>query len=450
MVVGVRGAEVVDLGRQELRGLDARHAIEGGQFVEAAVEGPLGRGAIVAENVVDQRVADKVEVRDRVDEPANLVIRLLQEARVELHLAGEHRLEVVGHLIPARDLVVPLGQFGVLRNHAQLLLLLECLLPQRIPAVVELALVLVRPHLGYLVRGVGGTGGEVHEERLVRRQRLLLPHPGDGPVRQILGERVALLGRLRRLDRRGSLEETGIVLIGLATDETVEVLETRTGGPLVEWAGRGYLPHRHLVTLAELARRITVEPQRLRDRCLLLRPDAAVPRCRGRHLGDGPHAHRVMVAPGQQGLPGGRTQCGGVKAVELEAISRQSLSHRRVARPAERRRRAKPDIVDQHDQHIRRSRRGPQRGDRRVLRVGILGVVGRKAYVFRIGNGKVLARQRSCGRNLGNRRRRRPWARPPSWSVAFFFGAAFLVDLVVFDDFAMVVLLRVVSPMRIY
>ena len=47
-----------------------------------------------------------------------------------------------------------------------------------------------------------GAGREVHEERLVGHQRLLLAHPLDRLVRHVLGEVVALLGRLLRLDRR--------------------------------------------------------------------------------------------------------------------------------------------------------------------------------------------------------------------------------------------------------
>ena len=131
--------------------------------------------------------------------------------------------------------------------------------------------------LGTWCGRVGGAGREVHEERLVGHQRLLLAHPGDRAVGEILGERVALLGRLRRLDRRGALVQPGVVLVGLAADEAVEVLEARSGGPLVERAGGRDLPDRHLVTLAELGGRIAVELQGFGDRRLLLGPDAVVP-----------------------------------------------------------------------------------------------------------------------------------------------------------------------------
>ena len=68
------------------------------------------------------------------------------------------------------------------------------------PAVVELALVLVGPFLGHMVRRVHGAGAEVHEEGLIRRHLLGVGDEADGLVDQILGEVVALFGRLGRLD----------------------------------------------------------------------------------------------------------------------------------------------------------------------------------------------------------------------------------------------------------
>ena len=94
------------------------------------------------------------------------------------------------------------GQLGVSGNHAQLLLSGEGLLAQLVPALIELALVLVDPFLRHVVRRVAGAGREIHEERLVGHQRLLLAHPLDRLVRHVLGEVVALLRSLLRLDRR--------------------------------------------------------------------------------------------------------------------------------------------------------------------------------------------------------------------------------------------------------
>jgi hypothetical protein len=221
---------------------------------------PSADAPLFAEDVIDQRVVENPEVLDCVDQASHLVVRLLEESGVDLHLLGQDRLELGRHVVPRRDLGVAFGEFGVLRDDAQLLLLGQNPLAQHIPAVVELALVLVRPLLGHVVRGVSGARGEVHEERFVGSECLLLTHPRDGAIGKVLVQRVALFRRLLRLNRPGALEQARVVLVGLAADEAVEVLEARAGGPLTERADRGHLPHGHLVALAELARRIAVEP----------------------------------------------------------------------------------------------------------------------------------------------------------------------------------------------
>lgn len=81
----------------------------------------------------------------------------------------------------------------------------------------------------------------------------------------------------------------------------------------------------------------------------------AVARGGGRHLGDRPHGHRVVVAPGEQRLAGRRAQRGGVKACELEAALGELLGRRHRARSPERRRGPEADVVDQHDEHVGRA-----------------------------------------------------------------------------------------------
>ena len=62
VVGGFRAAEVVDLAHQELGRLDPAHPVEHRDLVEATVRRPLGGGAVVADDVVDQRVVEDAEI----------------------------------------------------------------------------------------------------------------------------------------------------------------------------------------------------------------------------------------------------------------------------------------------------------------------------------------------------------------------------------------------------
>ena len=258
----------------------------------------------------------------------------------------------------------------------ELLLPGEGLLAQLVPALVELALVLVRPLLRHVVRRMGRAGREVDEERLVGRERLLLADPVDGLVGHVLHEVVALLGRLLRLDRRGALVQRRVPLVGLAADEAVEILEAASArGPCIERPGRARLPNRHLVALAELRRIIAVELQRLGQRRHGVGQHRAVARRAGGGLGDATHAAGMVVAAGQQRLPRRRAERGGVEAVVLQAARRQLLRGRRLAGAAEGAGRTESGVIDQDDQDIGRPLGRAQLLDGRKLTVRVLRVV---------------------------------------------------------------------------
>ena len=220
VVVGVGPAEVVDLRRQELGGLEAGQAVEHRHLVEAAVGRAFGRGAVVADDQVDQRVVEHFQILERVDQPPEVMVGVLEEPGVDLHLAREDRPHVLGRLVPGGNLGRARRQLGIRGDHAQLLLAREGFLAQLVPALVELALVLVGPFLGHVVRGVAGARREIHEERLVGHQRLLLARPLDRLAGHVVGEVIALLGRLLRFDGRGALVDRRVPLVGLAADET--------------------------------------------------------------------------------------------------------------------------------------------------------------------------------------------------------------------------------------
>src|SRR5882757_4897343 len=163
-----------------------------------------------------------------------MVIRILHKTGVNLHLADEHRLERGWHLIPCWDFRVPERELTLLRNDAQLLLASVGLFAQLVPALIELAFVLICPLLRNVVWGVGRTWREVDEEGLIGNERFLLPNPVDGLVCHVFHQVVALFGRLLNLDGCGAFIERRVPLVRLTADKTIEIFEPAApGGPRI-------------------------------------------------------------------------------------------------------------------------------------------------------------------------------------------------------------------------
>jgi hypothetical protein len=128
-----------------------------------------------------------------------------------------------------------LDKLAVPWDDAELQLPGECFLAQLVPALVELALVFVRPFLGHMMRRVRCAGREVSEERLVGHQRFLLADPIDRLGGHVVGEVVALLSGFLWFDRRSAVVQCRIILVRLAAEEPREILEpTAAGGARLE------------------------------------------------------------------------------------------------------------------------------------------------------------------------------------------------------------------------
>ena len=113
MVVGLRAAELVEPLHQELRRLEVRHSVEVQHLVEGSVERALTRGAVIADDVVDERVVEDAKLLYAVKQATDVMIGVLQETGVHLHLAAQDRLERLRHLLPRRDLLVAGGELGL-------------------------------------------------------------------------------------------------------------------------------------------------------------------------------------------------------------------------------------------------------------------------------------------------------------------------------------------------
>ena len=415
VVVRRRAAEAVDVCDEELGRLEVRGAVEHEHLVDAAHDPALGTGTVVADDHVDERVVEGVEGVEGVEHATDVMVGVLEESGVNLHLALEHRAQLDRHVVVRRNLFRARGELGIGGDHAELLLPGEDLLAQRIPAGGEASAVTVGPLLRHLMRGVRGAGRVVDEERLVGHERLLLAHPRDRAIGHVLGEVVALLGSALRLDRLGPLVDRGEVLVGLATEEAVEVLEPAARRPVVERTHRAGLPHGNLVALAELRRAVSVETQRLGKRRGVLGTHRAVAGRRRRDLGDRAHADGVVVAPGEESLTRRRTQRGRVEAGELQPALGETLHVRGRTRSPECARRGKAHVVEQDDEHVGCPGRRAQRHDRREGRVGIPCVVRRQARSDAVGD-REHGPRRVRGRHSPDHTYGLPRAPSESWS----------------------------------
>ena len=239
------------------------------------------------------------------------------------------------------------------------------------------------------MRSVTCTRGEVREERLVRHEGLLLVNPPDRLIRKILREVVTLLRSLRRIDGIVAFIQGGVVLIRLARNEAVEVLEAHsTCGPRVEGPHRRRQVRRHLVALAEHGRGVPVVLQRQRQRGLRIGNQGVVPRRRRCEFGHHPESNGVVVAPVKERRSRRSTQRRCVEPVVGKAVLGKAVGDRGVDQSTEGSRGTEAHVVQQDHQDVRGSLGWPQLLDGWIRRIRILCVERRESRLRYVRNGQ--------------------------------------------------------------
>ena len=339
-------------------------AVVGGQLIERAFERALGAGAVVADDVDDERIVELALVLDFLDHPADFMVGVGGIGGEHLGLAGVKRLLDQRERIPSRQLgaavvvltIRPWGELRLRRDHAELLLVGENLLAQLFPAHVELAVELVDPFLRRLVGRMAAARHVIEEERRVGRRSVEFAHMMDGVVGEIGGEVVAGLAD-PRLNRGRVAIEIGRPLVGLAAEEAVKILEPQSDRPLVERAGRAVLVGRNVVVLAEPRRRVAVVAQNPADGGVVRPDDRIVARIAGRQFADHAIADLMMVAPGDQRRPRRRAKGGRVELGVAQAGRRDAVERRRRDDAAECAGDAIALVVGHDEQDVRRALR---------------------------------------------------------------------------------------------
>ena len=157
-----------------------------------------------------------------------------------------------------------------------------------------------------------------------------------------------------RQDARRVAHQVRLVLRGLAGEKAVEILEAEAGRPVLERTGRGGLHRRCVVPLAPGARRVAVILQHLSHQRTAAGDHAGIAVPIVRQFRDLPVADPMMIAPGQQRRPGGRTHRRGVEAVVRDPFVNNAIHRRGLDLATERGRQGGAGVVDQHDENVRR------------------------------------------------------------------------------------------------
>ena len=205
-----------------------------------------------------------------------------------------------------------------------------------------------------MVGGVGGHLGVVAEERLVGCGVLLVGDVGDGLVGQIGAEVVAVVAVGRRLDVVLVAHQIGGPAVGPAVEHPVVALEAHPGGPQGERTGGAALAPGSEVPLADGHGAPAGVPQDAGQHGGRRGDAGGVAGKPHGHVGQKPHAHRVVVAPGQKGGPGGRAQGGHVEAVVRQSARGQPVDVGGGDVGPEAAKLGEPGVVQQDDQHVGR------------------------------------------------------------------------------------------------
>ena len=148
------------LGRQ-------RDPVQRRQLVERAAERALHARAVVAPDPDDERVVELAHLLDRGEDAADVPVGVLRVAGVDLHLAR------VQALARSRSASPSFGNSSFSASSVSggttpsSFWRASVSLAEDVPALVELALVLVRPLSRHVVRRVAAAGRVVHEPRRV-------------------------------------------------------------------------------------------------------------------------------------------------------------------------------------------------------------------------------------------------------------------------------------------
>src|SRR5262249_4930083 len=162
-----------------------------------------------------------------------------------------------------------------------------------------------------------------------------------------------------RLDGTGAFHDRGSPLIGVAADESVEVLEAEARRPEVERSRLARLPIRNVVILAEPRRVPAVLTEELGDAGRVFPHQGVIAGKSGACFHDDAGMNGVVIAPREERGPRRRTQCCRVELVIAETLRGETVERGCGGRSSKRTRGAEAHIVQENEENVRRALTGP-------------------------------------------------------------------------------------------
>src|SRR5215469_7262530 len=162
-----------------------------------------------------------------------------------------------------------------------------------------------------MMRCVTVARSEIHEEGLVRGDRMLRLNPINGTISHIADQNVVWVSEWWKHWLR-VFEQGGMPVVCIAAEESVEVFEAHPAWPLIERPVGAFQPVRNQVVLTEPRCVVTISDKDVADSACAFRNNRVIARIPGREFRDITEPDAVMVSTSEQRSPRGRAECRGV------------------------------------------------------------------------------------------------------------------------------------------
>ena len=307
-------AHQVDVGDQLVDGL--RFDINGAMHVQSAGRGSPGTGAVVGQHH-HRGVFEAPCPLEKVDQALQLVVRVVQEARIGFLGSRAEAPLSVRNVVPGGNARVARRQLRVFRRNADRLLARESPRARRIPPGVVAAAMARHVFRRNMVGKVASAERQVQKERRIGGDDDVVPDEGDGLIDQVLRQVIA--AALVRIDGVAVAKQLRVPMVRRRAEKAVPMIEAAPRRPLLEWTGGVPRRHGRQVPLADAIAAVSRRVQQFRQRFDIVAYPAAVAGMVAAPLGDIAHARGMGVHARQQACAGRRAQRGHMKVVVPQA-----------------------------------------------------------------------------------------------------------------------------------